>query len=135
LTQAYKNIFPDTTYTSIPAVTMLRSRLSMYLFFVYNNFFFSLLVLLKQLTRGYFVNSPCIWNILCQHIIDIFSYSYIWAMTHCLGMYSDLHLTELWPLTCKYLNSVVSAIRLCHAQKKYHFWQFFFLTPPVCLVR
>jgi hypothetical protein len=36
--QAYKNLFPDTS-ASIPAVTTLRSSLSMYVFFVYNNFF------------------------------------------------------------------------------------------------
>jgi hypothetical protein len=38
LTQAYTNIFPDTN-SSIPKLTMLRSSLSMYVFFVYNNFF------------------------------------------------------------------------------------------------
>jgi hypothetical protein len=40
LTQAYKNVFPDTTSTSIPVVTTLRSSLSMYVLFVCNNFFF-----------------------------------------------------------------------------------------------
>jgi hypothetical protein len=45
LTQKYKNLFPDTTSVSIPAMTTLRSSLSMYVFFVYN-IFFSLLVLL-----------------------------------------------------------------------------------------
>jgi hypothetical protein len=39
LTQAYKNLFPDTTSASIQAVTTLKSSLNMYLFFVYNNFF------------------------------------------------------------------------------------------------
>jgi hypothetical protein len=45
LTQAYKKLFPDNTSTSIPAVTMLRSSLSMHAFFIYNNFL-SLLILL-----------------------------------------------------------------------------------------
>jgi hypothetical protein len=45
LTQAYKNLFPKMTHASILAVITLRSSLSMYVFFVYNNFF-SLLVLL-----------------------------------------------------------------------------------------
>jgi hypothetical protein len=36
LTQAYKNLFPDKTTASVPAVTALRSSLSMYVFFVYN---------------------------------------------------------------------------------------------------
>jgi hypothetical protein len=39
LTQMYKNLFPDMISASIPAVTMLRSRLSMYVYFVYNYFF------------------------------------------------------------------------------------------------
>jgi hypothetical protein len=39
LTQAYKNLFPNTISASIPAVTMLRSSLSMYVFLVNNNFF------------------------------------------------------------------------------------------------
>jgi hypothetical protein len=46
LTQAYRNLFPDMTSVSIPAVTKLRSNLSMYIFFAYNKIFFSLLVLL-----------------------------------------------------------------------------------------
>jgi hypothetical protein len=45
LTQAYKSLFPGTIRASIPAVTTLRSRLIMYVFFVYNNIF-SLFVLL-----------------------------------------------------------------------------------------
>jgi peptidoglycan/xylan/chitin deacetylase (PgdA/CDA1 family) len=36
LTQAHKNSFRDTTDASIPAVTALRSSLSVYVFFVYN---------------------------------------------------------------------------------------------------
>jgi hypothetical protein len=39
LTWTYKNLLPDKTSASILAVTMLRSNLSMYVFFVYNNFF------------------------------------------------------------------------------------------------
>jgi transposase len=39
LTQAYTNLFPDTTNASVPAVSTLKSSLSMYVFFVYNNFF------------------------------------------------------------------------------------------------
>jgi membrane-bound acyltransferase YfiQ involved in biofilm formation len=39
LTQAYKNLFPDTTSASVPAVTRFISSLSMYVFFVYNTFF------------------------------------------------------------------------------------------------
>jgi hypothetical protein len=46
LTQAYKNVFPGTTGASIVVVTTLRSGLSMYVIFVYNKFFLSLLVLL-----------------------------------------------------------------------------------------
>jgi hypothetical protein len=38
LTQAYKNLFPDMISASIPVETTLRSSLSMYIFFVYNNF-------------------------------------------------------------------------------------------------
>jgi hypothetical protein len=38
LTQAYKNLFPDMTSASIPAVTVLRSSLCMYVFFVYKFF-------------------------------------------------------------------------------------------------
>jgi hypothetical protein len=41
LTQAYKILFPDMTSALIPAATTLGSSLSMYLFFVYNIFFFS----------------------------------------------------------------------------------------------
>jgi hypothetical protein len=40
LTQIYRNLFPDTS-ASIPAVTMLRSSLITYVFFVYNKLFFS----------------------------------------------------------------------------------------------
>jgi hypothetical protein len=42
LIQAYKNLFPDMTNTSVTAVTTLRTSLSMYalyVFFVYNNLF------------------------------------------------------------------------------------------------
>jgi hypothetical protein len=45
-----KNLLPDTS-ASILAVIMLRSRLSMYIFFIYNNFFPSLLVLLTAHQR------------------------------------------------------------------------------------
>jgi hypothetical protein len=41
LTQAYKNLFPDMTSASIPEMIMLRCSLSIYIFSVYNNFFFS----------------------------------------------------------------------------------------------
>jgi hypothetical protein len=40
LTQTYKNLCLDMTGASIPAVTTVRSSLSMYIFFVYNTFFF-----------------------------------------------------------------------------------------------
>jgi hypothetical protein len=43
VTQAYTNVFPDTTRVSILAVTTLRSSLSMYVFFVCNHFFSLLL--------------------------------------------------------------------------------------------
>jgi hypothetical protein len=46
--QAYKNLFTDTTSASIPVVTTLRSSLSMYEFFICHNFFSSLLVLLTS---------------------------------------------------------------------------------------
>jgi hypothetical protein len=36
---ADKNLFPSTTSASIPAMNMLRSSLSMYIFFVYNTIF------------------------------------------------------------------------------------------------
>jgi hypothetical protein len=39
LTQAYINLFPDATSSSILVVTTLRNSLSMYVFFIYNNFF------------------------------------------------------------------------------------------------
>jgi hypothetical protein len=39
LIQAYKNVFPDNTSASVLALTMLRSSWSIYVFFVYNNFF------------------------------------------------------------------------------------------------
>jgi hypothetical protein len=38
-TQAYNILFPDMTDASILVVTTLRSSLSIYVFFVYNNFF------------------------------------------------------------------------------------------------
>jgi hypothetical protein len=41
-----QKIIPDATSASIPAVTMLRISLSMQVFFICNNIFFSLLVLL-----------------------------------------------------------------------------------------
>jgi hypothetical protein len=41
LTQSYKNLFPNMTSASIPAVTMSRSSLSMHIFFLCNTFFFS----------------------------------------------------------------------------------------------
>jgi hypothetical protein len=46
LTKAYKNVFPDTS-PLIPALTILRSSLNMYVFFVGNKFVFSLLALLR----------------------------------------------------------------------------------------
>jgi hypothetical protein len=49
LTQAYKNLFPDTTSVSIPGVTTLRSSLSTYVYFVHN--FFPLFVLLTAYQR------------------------------------------------------------------------------------
>jgi hypothetical protein len=51
LTQAYKNLFPDTTNASILVVTTLGSTLHMHVFFVYNRIFFSLLVLLTAQWR------------------------------------------------------------------------------------
>jgi hypothetical protein len=39
LTEAYKNLFPNKT-VSIPAMNMLRSSLSIYIYFVYNEFYF-----------------------------------------------------------------------------------------------
>jgi hypothetical protein len=48
LTQAYRNLFPDTKSASNQAVTTLRSSLSMYLFF---NFVLSLIVFLTALQR------------------------------------------------------------------------------------
>jgi hypothetical protein len=50
VTQTYKTLFPDTS-ASIPAMTMLRSSLSMYIFFVYNKFSFPLLILLTAHRR------------------------------------------------------------------------------------
>jgi hypothetical protein len=44
--QAYKNLFHDMTGASVLVVNILRSRLSIYIFLVYNKMFFSLLVLL-----------------------------------------------------------------------------------------
>jgi hypothetical protein len=38
--QAYENLFPDTASASAPTVTMFRSSLSMYVFFVHNKFCF-----------------------------------------------------------------------------------------------
>jgi hypothetical protein len=46
LVQAYKNLFPDMTRASVPAVTVLRGSLGMYVLFVDNNIVSSLLVLL-----------------------------------------------------------------------------------------
>jgi hypothetical protein len=67
----------------------------------------------------------CIWSILCHYIVDVICH--IWLMTHSLGTYFDLNLTELWPLTCKYLNSIIAAILLCHTHKKNNFYSFFSL--------
>jgi hypothetical protein len=50
LTHSYKNLSPHMTSASITAVTMLRNSLSMYVGFVYNNFF-SFLVLLTAHRR------------------------------------------------------------------------------------
>jgi hypothetical protein len=51
-TQAYRNLCPNATSASIPAVTTLRSSLSMYIFYVYvENLFFSLLVFLTAHQR------------------------------------------------------------------------------------
>jgi hypothetical protein len=61
LTQAYKNVFPDTTSASIQAVTTLRSSLSMYLFFVYSNIFFLIARFLTAHQR-LFPNSPRIFG-------------------------------------------------------------------------
>jgi hypothetical protein len=57
LTQAYTNLFPDTTVDSFLAVTTLRCRWSMYVLFVQNNFFL-IACFAKQLTGSYFPNSP-----------------------------------------------------------------------------
>jgi hypothetical protein len=46
LTQAYKNLFPDTTNASIPAVTTLRSCVKYVRIFVHNKIGFLLPVLL-----------------------------------------------------------------------------------------
>jgi hypothetical protein len=46
-----ENLFPDMTNASIPAVARLNSSLCMYVLFGYNNFFFSLLVLLTAKWR------------------------------------------------------------------------------------
>jgi hypothetical protein len=54
-----KNLFPDATSASIPAVTTLRSSSSMYVFFVHNNIFLSHFLFCYQLTGGYIPNSPC----------------------------------------------------------------------------
>jgi hypothetical protein len=50
LAQVYRNLYLNMTSVSIPAVTTLRSSLSMYVFFAYNNFF-SLLVLVTAHQR------------------------------------------------------------------------------------
>jgi hypothetical protein len=46
LTQACKNLFPNMTSASISGMTALRCSLSMYVSFVYNKLFFSMLLLL-----------------------------------------------------------------------------------------
>jgi histone-lysine N-methyltransferase SETMAR len=51
LTQAHKNLLLNMTSASILKVTMLRSSLSMHVFFVYNKFFLSLLLLLTAHRR------------------------------------------------------------------------------------
>jgi hypothetical protein len=51
LTKEHKILLPDMTSASIPAVSTLRSSLSMYTIFLYNNCFFSLLVLLTAQRR------------------------------------------------------------------------------------
>jgi hypothetical protein len=55
LAQEYKSLFPDTS-ASIPAVTTLRSSLSMYVFLYIVIFFFACFV--NRLPGGYFPNCP-----------------------------------------------------------------------------
>jgi hypothetical protein len=62
LSQASKNLFLHMISASIPALTMLRSSLSMYIFCIYNQFFSSLLVLLTAHWGAYFLKSSCIQN-------------------------------------------------------------------------
>jgi hypothetical protein len=51
-----QNIFPDVTGISILMVSVLRSDLSMYVFF-YIKHSFSCSLFCEQLTKGYFLNS------------------------------------------------------------------------------
>jgi hypothetical protein len=51
LAQVYINLFPDTTNASIPAVTMLRSSLNIYVFVVYNIVHFSHFLFCYPLTE------------------------------------------------------------------------------------
>jgi hypothetical protein len=59
-----QNLFSDTTNASIPVVTTLRSSLSIYVFFIYNQFLYYC-SFCEQLTGGYSPSSP--------HVICIFA--------------------------------------------------------------
>jgi hypothetical protein len=65
LKQACKNLFQYTTSASIPVVTVLRSSLSMYVFFVYNKFsFFVACFVNSSLEVTFWIALVCV----CVHV-------------------------------------------------------------------
>jgi hypothetical protein len=65
LTQAYKNLFPN-TIASIPGVTTLRSSLSIYVYLYIIKICLFLLLVLLIVAGGYFPNSPRITDALLR---------------------------------------------------------------------
>jgi hypothetical protein len=116
-TQTYKNLFPHTS-ASISVMTMLRCNFHMYVFFVYNNIF-SHSLFCWQLTRGYFPNSPCNYQVkllpylqICfqtvRNVSDIWSqvvlsfiFCTIWVTCYWSAKQCQLKLDCIciWPLT------------------------------------
>jgi hypothetical protein len=75
LTQAYKDLFPDMTSASVPAVTSWRSSLRMCVFFVYNKCLFSLLVLLTTPEVTFQIALVCLTWLLTFDFLAVYFYT------------------------------------------------------------
>jgi hypothetical protein len=82
LTQEYEILFPDTACTSILAMTTLISSWSIFLFLVHTKIFSSHRLVCKQLSVGYFPNSPCTNIKVTRYQMSIhgneFHYTFTW---------------------------------------------------------